>query len=57
MVEDVLIVSEKFAGARRRIDRLGTDREGHPVIIELKRTADGGHLEPEACATRRWSPH
>ncbi|MFJ7211524.1 hypothetical protein [Amycolatopsis sp. NPDC098790] len=51
VVEDVLIVSEEFAefaGARRRIDLLGVDRDGKPVVIELKRTTDGGHLELQA---------
>src|SRR6478672_1533591 len=48
LIDDVLIVSEEFgafADARRRIDLLGVDREGHLVVIELKRTTDGGHLE------------
>ncbi len=48
VTKDVLIVSEEFAefaGARRGIDLLGVDREGKPVVIELKRTTDGEHLE------------
>jgi hypothetical protein len=48
---DVLIVAEEFgafADARRRIDLLGVDREGRLVVFELKRTADGGHLELQA---------
>lgn len=51
IVEDVMIVSEEFgafADARRRIDLLGVDREGHLVVFELKRTGDGGHLELQA---------
>ena len=51
VVDDVLIVSEEFGGfvdARRRIDLLGIDRKGRPVVIELKRTSDGGHLELQA---------
>jgi hypothetical protein len=51
IVEDVLVVAEEFgafADARRRIDLLGVDRGGHLVVIELKRTTDGGHLELQA---------
>lgn len=51
LVPDVLIVSEEFGAftdARRRIDLLGVHREGHLVVIELKRTPDGGHLELQA---------
>ncbi|MGZ9103106.1 MAG: hypothetical protein ACXW3Y_09460 [Rhodoplanes sp.] len=48
---DVLVVSEEFGGwedSRRRIDLLGLDREANLVVIELKRTEDGGHMELQA---------
>jgi hypothetical protein len=51
LVDDVLIVSEEFGAftdAHRRIDLLGVDRQGRLVVIELKRTSDGGHLELQA---------
>jgi hypothetical protein len=50
-VGDVPVVAEEFgafADARRRIDLLGVDRSGHVVVIGLKRTTDGGHLELQA---------
>ncbi len=34
--------------SRRRIDLLGLDKEANLVIIELKRTEDGGHMELQA---------
>lgn len=51
IAEDVLVVAEEFGeweDARRRIDLLGVDRSGRLVVIELKRTEDGGHLELQA---------
>ena len=39
---------EDFVGARRRIDLLGIDASGRLVVIELKRTDDGGHAELQA---------
>lgn len=51
VVDDVRIVSEEFSSfsdSRRRIDLLGIDRQARPVVIELKRTTDGGHLELQA---------
>ena len=51
IVDGVMVVAEEFgafADARRRIDLLGVDRAGQLVVIELKRTTDGGHLELQA---------
>ncbi|GAA0816492.1 hypothetical protein [Spirilliplanes yamanashiensis] len=51
IVDDVLVVAEEFGAftdARRRIDLLGVDRDGRLVVIELKRTTDGGHVELQA---------
>lgn len=48
---DVLVVSEEFGGwedSKRRIDLLGVDRDANLVVIELKRTEDGGHMELQA---------
>jgi hypothetical protein len=48
---DVLIISEEYSGwqdSKRRIDLLGIDRQGSLVVFELKRTADGGHMDLQA---------
>ncbi len=48
---DVLVISEEFSewsDSRRRIDLLGVDKDGNIVVIELKRTEDGGHMELQA---------
>lgn len=48
---DVMIISEEFGeweDSRRRIDLLGIDRDANLVVIELKRTEDGGHMELQA---------
>jgi hypothetical protein len=48
LADDLLVVAEEFGDwedARRRIDLLAIDTEGHPTVIELKRTEDGGHME------------
>src|SRR5262245_22263509 len=47
----VVVGSEEFRGwedSRRRIDLLGIDRDANLVVIELKRTEDGGHMELQA---------
>ncbi len=48
---ETLIVAEEFGdweGVRRRIDLLGVDKNANLVVIELKRTEDGGHMELQA---------
>lgn len=48
---DTMVVSEEFGDwdeSKRRIDLLGINKEGNLVVIELKRTEDGGHMELQA---------
>lgn len=48
---DTLVISEEFGEweeSKRRIDLLGIDRDANLVVIELKRTEDGGHMELQA---------
>src|ERR1700679_4337318 len=48
---DTLVISEEFGeweDSKRRIDLLGLDRDANLVVIELKRTEDGGHMELQA---------
>lgn len=48
---DTLVVAEEFGeweDSRRRIDLLGIDKNASLVVIELKRTEDGGHMELQA---------
>jgi hypothetical protein len=49
--DDLLVVAEEydmFDASRRRIDLLALDTSGTLVVIELKRTDDGGHMELQA---------
>lgn len=49
--DDLLVVAEEFGefdGANRRIDLLCVDRTGRLVVVELKRTEDGGHMDLQA---------
>lgn len=44
---ETLVVCEEFGEwdeSKRRIDLLGIDRDANLVVIELKRTEDGGHM-------------
>lgn len=45
---DTLVIAEEFSqweDSNRRIDLLGIDKNGNLVVIELKRTEDGGQME------------
>lgn len=49
--DSLLVVSEEFGdfeGSDRRIDLLCIDRGARLVVVELKRTQDGGHMELQA---------
>ncbi len=48
---ETLVIAEEFSDwedSRRRIDLLGLHKSGDLVVIELKRTEDGGHMELQA---------
>ncbi len=48
---NTLVVAEEFGDwedSRRRIDLLGIDRDANLIVIELKRTEDGGYMELQA---------
>src|SRR5262249_16818435 len=48
---DVLVIAEEFGefeDSRRRVDLLGIDKQANLVVIELKRSEDGGHMELQA---------
>ena len=48
IVPDVLVIAEEFSNwqdSSRRIDLLAIDKDAYLVVIELKRTEDGGHME------------
>ena len=47
----LMVVAEEFGefeGANRRIDLLCVDHDARLVVVELKRTEDGGHMELQA---------
>lgn len=48
ILPDILVIAEEFGEweeSKRRIDLLGLDKDANLVVIELKRTEDGGHME------------
>lgn len=49
--DDLYVLSEEFSeweDSRRSIDLLAVDKQANLVVIELKRTNDGGHMELQA---------
>lgn len=49
--EDLLVLGEEFGNwqdSNRRIDLLCLDKERNLVVVEIKRTEDGGHMELQA---------
>ena len=51
LVPDALVLAEEFGDwedSRRRVDLLCLDRSARLVVVELKRTEDGGHMELQA---------
>ena len=49
--ENTLVISEEFSewdNSNRRIDLLGIDKDANLIIIELKRTESGDHMELQA---------
>ncbi len=49
--KDLLILAEEFSqweGSNRRIDLLALDKQANLVVIELKRTDDGGFMDLQA---------
>jgi hypothetical protein len=49
--DDLLVIAEEFSqweDSRRRVDLLALDRNAELVIIELKRSEDGGHMDLQA---------
>ena len=48
---NTLVIAEEFSqfeDTRRRIDLLGVDKDANLVVVELKRTKDGGRMELQA---------
>lgn len=51
VLPETLVIAEEFGewtDSRRRIDLLGLDKDANLVVIELKRSDDGGNMELQA---------
>lgn len=49
--DDLMVIGEEFGDwedSKRRIDLLCLDKRANVVVVELKRTEDGGHMELQA---------
>jgi len=49
--DDLMVISEEFGDwdeSNRRIDLLCLDKQARLVVVEIKRTDDGGHMELQA---------
>lgn len=49
--DDLMVVGEEFGDwedSKRRIDLLCIDKQANLVVVEIKRTEDGGHMELQA---------
>lgn len=49
--EDLMVIAEEFGDwdeSNRRIDLLCLDKQARVVVVEIKRTEDGGHMELQA---------
>lgn len=49
--DDLMVLAEEFGeweDCKRRIDLLCIDKRGARVVVEIKRTEDGGHMELQA---------
>ena len=49
--DDLMVISEEFGNwdeSNRRIDLLCLDKQARLVVVEVKRTEDGGHMELQA---------
>lgn len=49
--DDLMVIGEEFGDwedSKRRIDLLCIDKQANLVVVEIKRTEDGGHMELQA---------
>ena len=49
--DDLMVIGEEFGDwedSKRRIDLLCLDKQANLVVVEIKRTEDGGHMELQA---------